>query len=140
MREEWYMRKRIRRSVLLLVVGLFILTGCAAVLVGGAVVGAGTGTYMFINGELKTDYNYSFDKVWSAVEKTVAAMRGTDVAPAKGIGTGHIDSVINGEKVRISVTFKEKDITTAAVRVGMVGDETASRMIQANIADNLAKK
>jgi hypothetical protein len=134
------MRKRIRRSVLLLVVGLFILTGCAAVLVGGAVVGAGTGTYMFINGELKTDYNYNFDKVWSAVEKTVATMRGTDVMPAKGIGTGHIDSVINSEKVRISVTFKEKDITTAAVRVGIVGDETASRMIHANIADNLAKK
>ena len=134
------MQNRFRRSVLLLAVGLFILTGCAAVLVGGAVVGAGTGTYMFINGELKTDYNYSFDKVWSAVEKTVATMRGTDVVPAKGIGTGHIDSVINGEKVRISVTFKEKDITTAAVRVGVVGDETASRMIHANIADNLAKK
>ena len=140
MREEWYMQKRIRRSVLLLVVGLFILTGCAAALVGGAVVGAGTGTYLFINGELKTDYNYNFDKVWSAVEKTVATMRGTEVMPAKGIGTGHIDTVINGEKVRISVTFKEKTITTVAVRVGMVGDETASRMIQANIFDTLTKK
>lgn len=134
------MRKKIRRSVLLLVVGLFILTGCAAVLVGGAVVGAGTGTYMFINGELKTDYNYGFDKVWSAVEKTVATMRGTDVVPAKGIGTGSIDSVINGEKVRIAVIFKEKDITTVGVRVGMLGDETASRMIQTNVADNLTKK
>jgi len=134
------MQKRIRRSVLLLVVGLFMLTGCIGVLVGGAVVGAGTGTYMFINGELKTDYNFNFDKVWSAVEKTVATMRGTEVAPAKGIGTGHIDSVINGEKVRISVAFKEKEITTVAVRVGLIGDETASRMIHANIADNLAKK
>jgi len=134
------MRRKIRRSILLLVVGLFILTGCAAALVGGAVVGAGTGTYLFINGELKTDYNYGFEKVWSAVEKTVATMRGTEVVPAKGIGTGNIDSVINGEKVRISVTFKEKTITTVAVRVGMVGDETASRMIQANIADTLAKK
>ncbi len=134
------MQKMIRRSLLLLVVGIFILTGCAAVLVGGAVVGAGTGTYMFINGELKTDYNYNFDKVWSAAEKTVASMRGTDVVPAKGIGTGNIDAVINGEKVRIAVTFKEKTITTVGVRVGMVGDETASRMIQTNIADNLAKK
>jgi hypothetical protein len=134
------MQKRIRRSVLLLVVGLFVLTGCAAALVGGAVVGAGTGTYMFINGELKTDYNFNFDKVWAASEKTVAQMRGTDVVPAKGIGTGHIDAVINSEKVRIAVTFKEKTITTVGVRVGMVGDETASRMIQANIADNLTGK
>jgi len=134
------MQKRVRRFLLLLVVGLFILTGCAAALVGGAVVGAGTGTYMFINGELKTDYNYNFDKVWSAVEKTVATMRGTDVAPVKGIGTGHIDALINSEKVRITVNFKEKTITTVGVRVGMVGDETASRMIHTNIADNLAKK
>jgi hypothetical protein len=134
------MQKRIHRSILLLMVGLFVLTGCAAALVGGAVVGAGTGTYLFINGELKTDYNYNFDKVWSATEKTVAQMRGTDVMPAKGIGTGYIDALISGEKVRITVTFKEKTITTVGVRVGMVGDETASRMIQTNIADNLAKK
>jgi hypothetical protein len=134
------MQKRIRRSLLLLVVGLFVLTGCAAALVGGAVVGAGTGTYMFINGELKTDYNFNFDKVWAAAEKTVAQMRGTDVVPSKGIGTGHIDSVINGEKVRIAVTFKEITVTSVGIRVGMVGDETASRMIQANIAENLAKK
>jgi hypothetical protein len=95
---------------------------------------------MFINGELKTDYNHNFDKAWTAVEKTVASMRGTDVAPSKGIGAGHIESLINNEKVRISVVFKEKTITTIAVRVGIVGDETASRMIHANIADNLAKK
>jgi len=134
------MQKRVRRNLSLLVVGLFFLTGCAAALVGGAMVGAGTGTYLFINGELKTDYNYPFDKVWTAVEKSVATMRGTDVSPVKGIGTGHIDALINGEKVRINVNFKGKTVTAVGVRVGMVGDETASRMIHTNIADNLAKK
>jgi hypothetical protein len=116
---------------------MFLLSGCAAAVVGGAVVGAGTGTYMYINGVLKTDYNAGFDRVWSAVEKTVADMHGTEVAPAKGIGTGYIDAVINGEKVRITVTFKEKALTEVGVRVGLVGDETASRMIHTKIVANL---
>ncbi len=134
------MNKISRRLVPLFIVGIFILTGCAAAVVGGAVVGAGTGTYMFINGELKTDYNDGYDRVWSAVEKTVADMRGTEVMPAKGIGSGKINAVINGEKVVIAVTFKEKNLTTVGVRVGVIGDETASRMIQAKIGDNLATK
>ena len=52
---------------------LFLLSGCAtAVLIGGAAIGAGTGTYFWVNEELKTDYFASFDQVWSAGEKTVA--------------------------------------------------------------------
>lgn len=133
------MHKNIRRFALLMVIGTFFLSGCAAAVVGGAVVGAGTGTYMFINGELKTDYNDTYDRVWAAVEKTVASMRGTEVIPEKGIGSGKISSVINGEKVVIAVTFKEKNLTAVGVRVGVIGDETASRMIHANIGDNLKR-
>jgi len=134
------MNSIIRRFAPLLIVGTFFLSGCVAAAVGGAVVGAGTGTYMFINGELKTDYSDNYDRVWSAVEKTVAGMRGTEVIPVKGIGSGHIETVINGEKVRITVTFKDKAVTTVGVRVGLVGDETASRTIHAQINDNLAKR
>ncbi|HQK79606.1 MAG TPA: DUF3568 family protein, partial [Syntrophales bacterium] len=72
------MYKKFHRSASLLLIGMFLLSGCAAAVVGGAVVGAGTGTYMYINGVLKTDYNAGFDRVWSAVEKTVADMHGTD--------------------------------------------------------------
>ena len=40
----------------------------------------------------------------------------------------------------LGIERKEKTITTVGVRVGVVGDETASRMIQTKIADNLTKK
>ena len=115
------------------------MSGCTAAVIGTAMVGTGAGTYLFVSGELKTDYYYSYDKVWSAAEKTVAEMRGTDVAPDKGISRGNIQALINGERVVINVTYKDKNITTVGIRVGVIGDEAASRLIHGNIMDRLKK-
>jgi len=127
-------------GVLLAVVGAFLISGCAAVLVGGAAVGAGSGTYLYINGEMKTDYYSSFDAVWSACEKTVADMRGLDVERDKMLAKGKIDAVINDEKVQISVTYKAKDVTTVSVRIGLFGNKLSSQLIHDKILDNLARK
>lgn len=135
------MRKRMRTNwIVSLVVGAFLISGCAAALVGGAAVGAGSGTYFYINGELKTDYYYSFDSVWSACQKTIADMRGLDVEPVKEIGNGKITSVINDEKVQIGVTYKAKNVTTVSIRVGLIGNKLSSQLIHDKILDNLAKK
>ncbi len=127
-------------GILLAVMGAFLISGCAAVLVGGAAVGAGSGTYLYINGEMKTDYYSSFDAVWSACEKTVADMRGLDVERDKMLAKGKIDAVINDEKVQISVTYKAKDVTTVSVRIGLFGNKLSSQLIHDKILDNLAKK
>jgi len=135
------MRKRMRTNwIVSLVIGAFLMSGCAAVLVGGAAVGAGSGTYFYINGELKTDYYYSFDDLWSACQKTVADMRGLDVQPAKEIGNGKITAIINDEKVQIAVTYKAKNVTTVAIRVGLIGNKLSSQLIHDKILDNLVKK
>ena len=131
------MRKSI--GLIALVIMVTALCGCPVALVGTAMVGTGAGTYVFVNSELKTDYYYSFDQVWSATEKTIASMRGTEVAPAKSIGNGSIDAVISGEKVHISILYKDKNITNVGIRVGIVGNEAASKMIHGNILDNLKK-
>jgi hypothetical protein len=132
------MRKH-AKAILFLFFLAIALSGCAAAVVGTALVGTGAGTYLYVNGELKTDYYFSFDRVWAATEKTVAAMRGTEVAPAKGIGTGTIDAVISGETVHFSIVYKDKNVTTVGIRVGGLGDETASKLIHGNILDNLKK-
>lgn len=118
----------------------FLLSGCPAALIGGAAVGAGSGTYFFINGEMKTDYYQSFDDVWKASEKTVADMRGVDVIPEKEIGKGKITALINGEKVDISVTYKAKNVTTVAIRVGLIGNKLSSQLIHDKVGDYLSKK
>ncbi len=132
--------KTIHRVILTLIVPLFLLSGCTPLLVGGAAVGAGTGTFVYIKGELETDYRQSFDSVWKACEKTVADMHGLDVLPAKEIGKGKISALIDGEKVVISVTYKAKDLTTVSIRVGLIGNKKSSQLIHDKIEENLRKK
>lgn len=130
-----------RKSIGLIALAIMVATlcGCPAALLGTAMVGTGAGTYVFVNSELKTDYYYSFDQVWSATEKTIASMHGTEVSPAKSIGNGSIDAVISGENVHINILYKDKNIINVGIRVGIVGNEAASKMIHGNILDNLKK-
>lgn len=118
----------------------FLFSGCAALVIGGAAAGAGVGTYYYINGELKTDYNVSFDEAWTACEKTIAGMRGTEVVPEKEIAKGTINTLINDEKVKFDIIYKSKDLTTVAIRVGLVGNKLSSQLLHDKIAENLVKK
>ena len=126
--------------ILLVVAGVFMLSGCPALLAGGAAVSAGTGTYMFINGDLKTDYHFSFDRLWNACEKTVAEMNAVDVIPLKEIGSGTIDAIIDQEKVRFNVTYKSKDITTVGIRIGLLGDQLASQRLHDKVGAKLLQR
>jgi len=69
--------------LMILIIGAFTLSGCVPLVVGGAAVTGGSGAYFYINGELKTDYRYSFNKTWDACKETVANMNATDVFPVK---------------------------------------------------------
>jgi hypothetical protein len=124
----------------LLVMGAFLISGCELALLGVGAIGAGSGTYLYLSGEMKTDYYHSFDTTWSACQKTVADMRGLDVQPEKEIGNGKISAVINDEKVRIEATYKAKNVTTVSIRVGLIGNKLSSQMIHDRIGDNLIRK
>jgi hypothetical protein len=119
---------------------LFLFSGCTLLVIGGAAVGASTGTYFFVNGELKTDYYASFDQVWNACEKTVADMRGIEVVPAKEIAQGKITTIINDEKVQFDITYKAKNLTTVAIRIGLIGNKLSSQLIHDKIAEHLVNK
>jgi len=122
---------------LLLVTCIFFISGCTLLGLGVVAVGAGSGTYFYINGEGKTDYYYPFDRVWSACERTVADMHGLDVEPIKGIGTGTITAIINDEKVQFTVTYKDKNVTSVATRVGMMGNKLSSQLLNDKIYEHL---
>jgi hypothetical protein len=131
-----------KKNLSCLIVCLFVLvlSGCAtALVVGGAAVGAGTGTYLYVNGELRTDYSGSFDKVWAACERTVAELRGTEVQPSREIARGSIKAVINDERVKIEVTYRAKNQTNVSIRVGWLGNKMSSQLLHDKIAANLAK-
>jgi len=129
-----------KRLMLLLIAGVFLVSGCAVMAVGGAAVGGGTGTFFYVNGNLKSDYHYSFERVWSACEKTVAYMNAVDVIPIKEISKGTIDAMVDGEKVSITVTYKAKNLTTVSIRVGLLGDKLASQRLHDKVADYIVNK
>lgn len=130
---------KLRLIAVLLLGGVCILSGCGVLLFGGAVAGGAAGSYVWVNEELKTDYPASFDRTWTATEKTVAGMRGTQVEPVKEISQGTINTVIDEEKVRIYVSYKEKNLTNVAIRVGVVGNRLASQRLHDHISENLKK-
>jgi len=119
-----------------ILVMVFITAGCYMGM-GERVVGFESGQFFYSDGVLKTDYKTSFDKIWAACEKTVSDMKGTGIEKTKKIGTGTIDAVIGDEKVRISVEYVSRSITTVGVRVGMAGNNLASQLIQERIKNNL---
>jgi len=118
----------------------FSLYGCPVLVVTGAAVAGGTGTYYYVEGEMRSDYYFSVDGVWSGVEKTIADMKGRDVEPDKQTDGGKIVAVINDEKVTFRLKYKDKDLTSLGIRVGVMGNEAASKVIHDRVADNLLKK
>jgi hypothetical protein len=118
----------------------FSLYGCPVLVVTGAAVAGGTGTYYYVEGEMRTDYYFSVDAVWSGVEKTIADMKGRVVEPDKQTDGGTIVAVINDEKVTFRLKYKDKDLTSLGIRVGLMGNEAASKVIHDRVADNLLKK
>ena len=131
--------KRNNTLLAALLLSAFLFSGCTALVIGGAAVGASTGTFFYVNGELKTDYYASFDKVWNACEKTVADMRGIQVVPAKEIAQGKITTLINDEKVQFDVSYKSKNLTMVTIRVGLIGNKLSSQLLHDKIAEHLAK-
>ncbi|MEA3471030.1 MAG: DUF3568 family protein [Thermodesulfobacteriota bacterium] len=130
---------RTKKWFAFLIAVTFLMVGCAPLLVGGAAVTAGAGTYVFISGWLKTDYHYPFEEVWSACEKAVAEMNAVDVIPIKEIGEGKIKALIDNETVWFSVKYKSKNITTVSIRVGILGSRPASQRLHDMVHDYLKK-
>ena len=121
---------------------VFLTFGCGAeTLIATGVVagGTGAGTYVYVNGGLQSDFKHSYDIVWSACEKTMAEMRALNVQPYKEIGQGQISALINDEKVRFDVRYKERNVTTVTIRVGVFGNKTASQLLHDKISDNISK-
>jgi len=131
---------RQKMRLCLLAMGFFIFSACGPeVLVLSGIVGSGAGTYYYVNGEMVTDYNAPFDKVWGACEKTVADMRGREVEPKREVGMGTIRSEINAENVIFNVTYKAKTQTSVGIRIGLFGNKLSAQLLHDKIYDNIAK-
>jgi hypothetical protein len=131
------------KSRIMLVLLVMLITaafGCtSAVVVGDRVIGVESGNFVNTDGALRCDYKYNLDQVWEASMKTVFDMKATEVYKDRRISKGEIDAVMNQEKIKITVLYAEKELTSVAVRIGLTGNNFASQMILDKIRENLSK-
>ncbi|MCX7871888.1 MAG: DUF3568 domain-containing protein [Verrucomicrobiae bacterium] len=114
---------------------IITLSGCAAVVVGA---GAGAGAYAYSKGELQSAEAASLDKVYKAVEKTVAEMNFVLESKSKDALVGEVICKGAGDKtIKIKLKFITDKTTEIRIRVGFWGDENFSYQILKKIRDNL---
>ena len=95
-------RKKI--NTLLLVLGMWWLTGCAAVIIGA---GVGAGTYTYIKGDLKRSYQAKFDKTLQIC-----------IDILDDLNQPIIDKTTDGEET--TIRSKRKDGTEQTIRISII--------------------
>jgi hypothetical protein len=127
--------------ILLICFATMASAGCV-LFVAGAGVGAGVGGAEYVHGELKQAYAAPMEKAWKASLATVdelkmkTAEKWTDNLDQNRAMKGKTDE---GKDFQIALEAMSKDVTMVKVRIGLFGDEAASKRIQEVIAKNLKK-
>jgi hypothetical protein len=122
-------------GAMFLIPALLLITGCdTALTVGSKTIGIRSGELIYSDGYLQATYTYPMEKVWTACEKTLADIKATDVERIRKIARASFTAMVQDEKVRISVEYVEKDMTTVSIMVGLSGDNFASQLLHDRIA------
>jgi len=132
--------KQRRLWFLLTASALLALTACdTALTVGSKTIGIRSGEFIYTDGYLRATYNFPLDVVWDACEKTLTDLKATEVSRIRKIAMGTFAATIQDEKVRISVEYVEKGMTSVSIMTGTGGNNLASQLIHERLAGNLPK-
>jgi len=125
-----------RGIALLLLFSTLILQGCVAVI--GA--GAGATTVAYLEGELQTNYAAPFNRTWEAALVALKDLEIKVYNTAKDATGGVIEATkADGTKIKLNLKPSGPDTTSVKIRVGIFGDEEASRTISRQISVRLGK-
>ena len=114
-----------------------VLQGCMLLAVGAGAA-AGAGTMAYIEGEFQTAYASSLDRTWNASLEAVKDLNFRIIATQKKETEGNIEAKkIGGKKVRIALSIAGPETTFVKIRVGVFGNEVASRALRDRIASRL---
>jgi hypothetical protein len=131
------MKKRLLWIIFLLP-ALLLITACdTSLTVGSKTLGIRSGEFIYTDGYLRATYTFAFNQVWTACEKTLTGLRATDVERIRKIATGTFVAVIQDEKVRISLEYVEKGMTSVSIMAGTGGNNLASQLIHDRITATL---
>ena len=130
---------KLRLWGLFVIVTLFLLlSGCdTALTIGSKTVGIRSGAFLYEDGYLYTVYNYPFDKVYAACEKTLIVIKATDITYIRKISHGDFMAMFQDEKIRINIDYMAKRMTSVSVMAGTSGSKIAAQLIHDKLEKTL---
>ena len=124
------MKKYFNKFALLVIVSLS-LSACAAVVVGGAAA------YTYVSGWLKKDYHAGIKRAYHASIKAVRENDLEIIEKGQDITYAFVKAKGAKREIWIKLNRKSRSVTSISIRVGVLGDRRASRIIHDSIANLL---
>lgn len=126
-----------KRIMMLLVACFFLLNiyGCWLIVAGAA---GGSGTAAWLSGKLSQRVNASYDRTINAVKSALKSLKMEVSKESKSKSVTQIKSIYSdGREIWIDIRPISESTTKVEVRVGVLGDKTASDKILKEIAGRL---
>lgn len=123
-----------RLAISSLLLFALLASGCAAVLLGGAAAG---GTYVYVSGKLTRTYKAPLSKTYAACQAALKDLQLPLETQEKTLGSASLRAHDGENTVYIDLTSVDRDQTEVSVRVGVSGDEQASKRIHEAIQRRL---
>ncbi|MCC6675634.1 MAG: DUF3568 family protein [Phycisphaerales bacterium] len=118
-------------------VALTAADGCAPpmLLASAGFQALSNGTAVYVNGELEVAYRVPFHKVWEATQNAIADMQFKIVDARIRTETKALlfAEEVTGRSTTIAVTQRTPIVTKVTIRVGLIGDQSISRLIMDRI-------
>lgn len=134
------MVKRQLQLVALLCCFLIGLSACSRkwAVIGAAVAAVGAGTYYYIKGDLKRNYEASMDKAWQTCVQAVEELKLTTESKEYDAFNGIIKGkMADGKSFSINLKRLGENLTEVGVRIGTFGDRVRSEAIHDKILSKL---
>ena len=107
-------------------------------IIGATAAAVGAGTYYYVKGDLKRNYEAPMDKTWEAAIKTVEEMKLTVESQQHDALSGVIKGKMADEKgFEINLKRVGENLTEVGVRIGTFGDREKSEAIHNAIHSKL---
>ena len=134
------MAKRRLQLIALLCCFLIGLSACSRkwVAIGAAAAAVGAGTYYYVKGDLKRNYEAPMDKTWDATIKALDALKINVESKQNDALTGVINGKLaDGKSFTVNLKRISESTTEVGVRIGTFGDRQRSEAIHDKILASL---
>ena len=106
--------------------------------IGAAAAAVGAGTYYYVKGDLKRNYEVPMDKAWEAAVKAVEDLKMTIESKKHDAFSGIIKGkMVDGKSFAINLKRLGENSTEIGIRIDTFGDRQRSEVIHDKILSKL---